>query len=94
MWLDHGELARTTGSKDDFPEPERAHPGRISALKCPKCTPPVYLHKVMFDSNSQIEVDVCGSCQGLWLDSRELQGAQEALRRHRILEKKRRLSGR
>lgn len=83
MWMDKGELARTTSSPNDFPDPTRAASGPKTNKKCPKCSN-VFLHEVSFAPNSKLIVDVCGSCQGLWLDSRELINAQKILRSARI----------
>lgn len=87
MWLDKGELARTTSSDHDFPDPIQAKSGPKTDLSCPKCTHG--LHEVAFGKSSVI-VEVCGGCEGLWLDSRELVKVQEVLRRHRIEERKKR----
>ena len=93
MWLDKGELARTTGSSNDFPDPARAMSGPATDKNCPKCEGDIHLHEVAYASGSKIIVDVCKRCEGLWLDSRELTQVQEILRKHRIEEKKKKLKG-
>lgn len=92
MWLDHGELARISGSKEDFPGSLKSLDGVKTSLPCPKCSPVAHLYEVSFSPESEIIVDVCENCKGLWLDFKELQQVQEILRKHRISEKKKRLS--
>ena len=87
LWMDKGELARTTGSAHDFPEPAKAMTGPKTNYACPKCAH--HLHEVSF-GQSKVIVDVCGKCEGLWLDSRELKEVQEILRKHRVKERQNR----
>lgn len=89
MWMDKGELALTTGSDADFPDPLTAQNGPKTSLHCPKCAHG--LHEVAF-GNSKVLVEVCGGCEGLWLDSRELVQVQGILRKHRIAVKKKKIN--
>lgn len=88
LWLDHGELARLSGGRDDFPgPPERSGPQTL--FNCPKCLL-VRLQEVRFMPNGSLIVEVCISCRGHWLDSRELRTALDLLHKNRIEEKKKR----
>lgn len=93
MWMDKGELARTSGSANDFPDPKTITSGLPSTKSCPKCPGSPKLHEVLFMKPNKILVDVCKSCEGIWLDSKELVQLQGILRQHRIDEKKKKLAG-
>ena len=85
--MDKGELARATSSPHDFPEPAKATTGPKTKMNCPKCKTS-YLNEVAFAANTKLIVDVCPSCEGPWLDSRELVNAQKLLRQARIESRK------
>lgn len=93
MWMDKGELARTSGSATDFPDPNTINSGLTSTRNCPKCPGDIRLSEVMFMKPNKILVDVCKKCEGIWLDSKELVQLQGILRQHRIDEKKKKLAG-
>ncbi|MCS7049055.1 MAG: zf-TFIIB domain-containing protein [Verrucomicrobiae bacterium] len=46
---------------------ERARLKELHYMHCPKCG-----QKLMPQKYGEIEIDVCGSCHGLWLDAQEL----------------------
>jgi Zn-finger nucleic acid-binding protein len=87
MWLDAGELARLSGSAQDFPS-EAATSGPQTHSNCPKCVM-IRLQEVKFSSRDNLVVEICTDCKGLWLDSRELTQARDILYKHRIEIKKR-----
>lgn len=90
MWLDKGELARTTGSESDWTDSERAMSGSASDISCPKCEE-IKLYEVAYVPESKVIVEVCKKCEGLWLDSKELTQVQEILRKFRIDQRKKKL---
>lgn len=93
MWMDKGELARTSGSTSDFPDPKTITSGLPSTKNCPKCPGDNRLSEVLFMKPNKILVDVCKRCEGIWLDSKELPQLQGILRKHRIEQKKKHLNG-
>jgi Zn-finger nucleic acid-binding protein len=88
MWLEEGELAKTMGQKEDFPEPERIKSGPKSSRKCPKCIE-ITMIEVTLSPRSKLILDTCPQCAGVWLDSKELVKIQVTLRELRIEAKKR-----
>ena len=93
MWMDKGELARASGSESDFTDAKTLTSGLPSTKVCPKCPGKPHLFEVLYKKPNKILIDVCTSCEGLWLDSQELPQVQEILRKHRIEEKKKKLAG-
>lgn len=93
MWMDKGELARTSGSANDFPDSKTITSGLPSTKNCPKCPGSTKLSEVLFMRPNKILIDVCKQCEGIWLDSKELVQLQGILRQHRIDEKKKKLAG-
>jgi Zn-finger nucleic acid-binding protein len=87
MWLDSGELARLSGSAEDFPA-EASKSGPQTLYNCPKCLM-IRLQEVRFSPMDKMVVEICTGCKGLWLDSRELSQARNILYKHRIEIKKR-----
>lgn len=87
MWLEKGELAKTMGEKEDFPEPEKMKSGPKSSLQCPKCSK-VNMIEVALSTKSKLILDTCLQCSGVWLDSKELVKIQKVLREIRIENKK------
>jgi Zn-finger nucleic acid-binding protein len=85
MWLDKGELeqvqetiandyrAELRGIPNSTVEAYKAARGRgpDDALKCPKCDD--MLHQREHGYCSQIYIDVCQGCRGVWLNAGELQ---------------------
>ncbi len=90
MWLEKGELAKTMGEKEDFPEPERAKSGPKSSQKCPKCLN-VNMIEVALSPKGKLILDTCPQCSGVWLDSKELVKIQKVLRDIRIETKKKKI---
>lgn len=85
MWMDKGELARISFSEHDFPETVQFEQAYETKFECPKCTHDLY--QVGYGGTKH-RVEVCRSCEGLWLDSSELKAVQKILREHRIEMKK------
>lgn len=81
-WFDATELDRvlSTAVKDLDP-PKNAKP---SSRACPKCN--IHLLQFMYPE-TEIEVDVCSSCSGVWLDRGEFRGINEARARYQDKEK-------
>lgn len=92
MWMDKGELARTTAGISDWIDAQKAKTGPASKYKCPKCLGTT-MHEVAYVPGKKLIVETCRTCEGLWLDARELPQIQEALRKHRIQMKKKKASG-
>src|SRR5215813_1844426 len=67
-WLHHGELAKLA-AKQESVEPA-VSVTRDSARHCPEDNTP--LTEVEFPEHSGLRVDVCPTCQGIWLDANEL----------------------
>jgi len=84
VWLDHGELERIQESQErDYSEELRQMPNLIAGvsamadakhegpLACPACGRE--LEKREYGFCSQVSIDGCPSCRGVWLDKGELQ---------------------
>lgn len=67
-WLDHGELAKLA-HRDENVEPV-VSVSRESSRHCPIDSTP--LTEVEFPEQSGLRIDVCSTCQGIWLDAYEL----------------------
>jgi Zn-finger nucleic acid-binding protein len=91
MWMDKGELGRTAGDTHDFIDHDKAMNGPKTNLLCPKCPPVTNLHETVYAPGTKLIVEVCKTCEGVWLDSRELVQIQGILRKHRIEQKKKRV---
>ena len=85
MWFDQGEI---DASKDELEEDLRwinfeiwkgkcEFRGKKDPLKCPKC-PNTYL-TVLYDQQTESEIDLCTLCRGLWLDKGEFESILNAL---------------
>lgn len=72
-WFDATELDRvlSTAVKDLDP-PKNA---QTSGRSCPNCN--IHLLKFLYPE-TEIEVDVCSNCSGVWLDRGEFRGINEA----------------
>lgn len=46
-------------------------------LPCPRCKPREPMKKVRSERDRHVLLDVCGRCQGVWLDKGELRAIQE-----------------
>lgn len=83
-WMDKGELGRTAGDTHDFIDHAKAMSGPKTSLQCPKCPPGYHLHEVSYAPGTKLIVEVCKTCEGVFLDSRELRQIHDILRKHRI----------
>ncbi len=83
IWLDAGELEKIQETiENDYSDELKRIPDDISGAfrmaqtqqegirECPKCSKP--LNKKEYGYCSQIAIDVCASCQGVWLDKKEI----------------------
>ena len=88
IWLDHGELEQlqSTVERDYSEELERppiddvaaafarAHASVADNRDCPQCDVPMEQREHGY--TSQVMVDTCPSCQGVWLDRGELKALE------------------
>ena len=80
FWFDKGELHQIRQEKDWFKiatNIENAS-SKITkgSLKCPRCSE--LLHTIEYSHETGIKVNVCPKCEGLWLDSTEIQAIKRA----------------
>ena len=68
VWLDAGELATLAGTVLDVPKDNPK--SRITNLHCPKCYGE--LLERPYSGDSKVLVDICGRCDGVFLDKGEL----------------------
>jgi len=83
VWLDKGELnalAHPAEGDLEYCSLERLAEDRVTNLPCPAC-PDVRLVQVNFISYTDIVMDYCPRCQGLWLDRGELDAVTAEVRR-------------
>jgi len=74
IWLNKGELNQLVHPVEgdlEYCSTEKIEEDRISEIFCPLCKN-VKLKKVNFVTYSDIIMDYCDKCQGLWLDRGEL----------------------
>lgn len=74
IWLDKGELNKVTHPIDgdiEFCSHEYSGEKSVSELSCPKCIDKK-LKKANFIEFSDIAIDYCDGCNGIWLDKGEL----------------------
>jgi Zn-finger nucleic acid-binding protein len=73
-WLDRGELSRFTRKKRHAQESadELTWDSTYSDRNCCRCGEQMFSGEF---AESDIEVDYCRSCEGLWFDARELKKA-------------------
>jgi Zn-finger nucleic acid-binding protein len=76
-WLQHGELALLAAREEEV-EPIVSI-SRDSLRMCPEDHTP--LTEIEFPEESGLKVDICGECQGIWLDAYELSQALTLLGR-------------
>jgi len=67
VWLDRSELAVITGKPVDFPE---SQPPQPTSLSCPRCQGP--LLERAYHGRSDLLVECCGACGGIYLDKGEM----------------------
>lgn len=69
-WLDPGELGQVLGLGPELLPGATAVSASYEPLTCPKCE--VAMNRALTSGPDQVEVDVCGDCGGIWLDTDEL----------------------
>jgi len=75
LWFDRDELADYLGLSSDLVEFEAVKAQAVStALKCPKCASG--LLEMPFSTKTDLLIDWCGGCGGIFFDFRELGQAQ------------------
>jgi Zn-finger nucleic acid-binding protein len=67
VWLDRSELAAITGKPVDLPE---SQPGTTTTFTCPRCSGP--LRERPYGGRSDILIECCSGCGGIYLDRGEL----------------------
>jgi uncharacterized protein len=85
VWFDAGELSQLAqGGRDavDAAEtliepPEAVAGSAVSAGQCPKCQVPLYQFE--FKHTPGVTLDACPTCQGIWVDDRELAAIAQRL---------------
>ena len=73
VWCDHGELAQYVETINDSHSYED---GKLIEMKCPKCGTHT-LHEMPYLSEKKLLIDKCTTCQGIWLDAKELAQIQK-----------------
>jgi len=76
IWFDQDELRKAKDNKDEFLKwldidlwkKEKKMEAFSSKKKCPRCKKNLY--EVKYEE-SDIKVDICNSCKGIWLDKGE-----------------------
>jgi Zn-finger nucleic acid-binding protein len=88
IWFDEGELkkVRTSETEDEtiseiqgqfVPKPKQEAINEDSKM-CPRCN--VELYRYNWDMKSDIFLDSCEQCNGMWVDAGELKGMNEYLK--------------
>jgi len=72
IWLDKGELATVSQSTSDIPAAQLT--ATATAYPCPRCGS--NLSEQPYLSNSNLLIDACGQCKGVYLDKGELDKIQ------------------
>lgn len=71
IWFDKDEMAFYVELPVDMPEIEEVKKAaKKTGLKCPRCTQE--LEEMKFTKASDLLIDRCGGCQGIYLDKGEL----------------------
>ena len=83
LWLDHQELERIQDCREhDYSEEIKQIPNLVNqaftmalarskpAVQCPSCDQ--VMERREYGSASQVMIDVCTSCRGIWLDNGEI----------------------
>lgn len=88
-WLDQGELARSVGAEEDFPDYAQSMASdREVPFKCPRCETTKLLRVPYHPNRPALHVDICPSCHGIWLDAKELAEVRSTLKNERIQQRK------
>jgi Zn-finger nucleic acid-binding protein len=95
MWLDKGELEQIEEIQEhDYSEElkripdlignayEMARQKKLAITHCPKCSVEFSNHEYAYCS--QIIIDVCPECEGIWLDKGEIEALEVFFERSRI----------
>ena len=80
FWFDKGELHQIRQEKDWFKIETNVEEATSTVIKgslqCPRCSE--LLHTIEYAHETGIKIDVCSKCEGLWLDSGEIQAIKKA----------------
>lgn len=79
-WFDNGELTRLEKIIEPIFFEIRKIPEtkeQIKQMKCPSCSAQPYLEKIQHARDEKVIVDICNSCNGVWLDKGELEAIQK-----------------
>ena len=86
IWFDQFELQRFGQPNAPAPEPLlNVRPNLATAIPntpkrpCPRCAG-IRLKRRLFNPKSEVEIDECGGCGGIWLDAGELAKIRAELR--------------
>lgn len=95
MWLDRGELEQIEETQEhDYSEEleripnlignayEMARQKKLAIINCPKCS--AELSNREYAYCSQIIIDVCPKCEGIWLDKGEIEALEAFFEGSRI----------
>lgn len=72
-FFDQGEMFEALGMAADpslWDRPETASPVRPGKIHCPRCHAEM-LQQDITSGNTKVEIDRCGPCGGIWLDTGE-----------------------
>ena len=79
MWLDHGELkALVEARMSERSGPEVLANGERTEFNCPDCEQPLFTRR--FERRSDILIEQCSQCAGIFLDVGELKEVDDFLR--------------
>ena len=86
IWFNKGELYKAKDKEDEFLQwldvdlfsDPKQFVGSYSTMACPRDNNPLY--EISYD-NTNIKVDVCKTCQGIWLDKDEYENIIASLKR-------------
>ena len=80
-WFDARELRRVAHDKELESLASRLPLVKVvSPFRCPRCA-----HECVEGHVSEVEVDTCTECHGVWLDKGELAEAQRVMRAERLM---------
>jgi Zn-finger nucleic acid-binding protein len=74
--FDQGEVTAYFGLAQDVPEETGRSLGRTKALDCPKCKDGL-LYEIQYCSVSPLMIDLCDTCQFIWLDTGEVKDLKQ-----------------
>lgn len=70
IWFDKGEVAQHFDLEADVPNLKGAlETARKTGLSCPRCS--AELEEFQFDATSNLLLDRCSGCEGIWFDFHE-----------------------